>query len=151
MSRTRKSMISTVHAIFCGLQEHIKEILRDLPDTALPQLQDGLLVAHQKLSEYYYRLNHHTIPGLWVSIVIHLIWIKFADFHYYSVLDPCIMYEGLKEDFENERDLLTHLEASKKKLTRKNILIILNHLIPVPQDPRVCHPPVLPFLVLHKK
>ena len=57
-------MISTVHAIFCGLQEHIKEILRDLPDTALPQLQDGLLVAHQKLSEYYYRLNHHTIPGL---------------------------------------------------------------------------------------
>ena len=50
-------MISTVHAIFCGLQEHIKEILRDLPDTALPQLQDGLLVAHQKLSEYYYRLD----------------------------------------------------------------------------------------------
>jgi hypothetical protein len=55
MSRTKKPMVSTVHAIFRGLQDHVKEILRELPDTALPQLRNGLLAAHQKLSEYYYK------------------------------------------------------------------------------------------------
>lgn len=55
MSTTKKPMLSTVHAIFRGLQEHIKTILETLPDTANPQLRDGLVAAHQKLSEYYYR------------------------------------------------------------------------------------------------
>jgi hypothetical protein len=55
MSRTSKPMISTVHAIFRGLQDHVRDILRELPDTALPQLREGLVAAHQKLSEYYYR------------------------------------------------------------------------------------------------
>lgn len=64
-------MIFTVHAVFQGLQEHVKDILRNLPDTALPQLQDELLAVHQKLSEYYFR-SDEIIPGLQVSISIHL-------------------------------------------------------------------------------
>ncbi|KAF8817295.1 hypothetical protein BYT27DRAFT_7075193, partial [Phlegmacium glaucopus] len=55
MSTTKKPMLSTVHAIFRGLEDHVKNILETLPDTAQPQLCDGLLAAHQKLSEYYYR------------------------------------------------------------------------------------------------
>ncbi|KAH9047029.1 hypothetical protein EDB83DRAFT_2227474 [Lactarius deliciosus] len=55
MSTTKKPMLSTVHAIFRGLQDHIKTILETLPDTVLPQLHNGLVAAHQKLSEYYYR------------------------------------------------------------------------------------------------
>ena len=61
-------------------------------------------------------MNRHTIPGLQVSTVIHLNQKYIAKFIYYSVLDPRIMYEGLKEDFTNEPELLAHLEASKKKL-----------------------------------
>ena len=55
MSTTKKPMLSTVHAIFRGLQDHIKTILETLSDNVNPQLRDGLVAAHQKLSEYYYR------------------------------------------------------------------------------------------------
>ncbi|KAF8808466.1 hypothetical protein BYT27DRAFT_7096629, partial [Phlegmacium glaucopus] len=55
MSRTKEPMLSTIHAIFHGLQEHIHSILQKLPDNALPQLQKGLTEAHLKLSDYYYR------------------------------------------------------------------------------------------------
>ncbi|KAF8808648.1 hypothetical protein BYT27DRAFT_7030284, partial [Phlegmacium glaucopus] len=51
MSTTKKPMISTVHAIFCGLQVISR---RFWTYTALPQLGEGLLAAHQNLSEYYY-------------------------------------------------------------------------------------------------
>src|SRR5271168_4718782 len=55
MSTTKKPMLSTVHAIFRGLEDHVKTILETLPDNAQSQLHDGLVPAHQKLSEYYYR------------------------------------------------------------------------------------------------
>ena len=32
------------------------------------------------------------------------------------VLDPCIMYEGLEEDFATDPDLLSHLATSKQQL-----------------------------------
>lgn len=46
-------MLSTVHTIFRGLQDHISEILHKLPDSTLRQLRIGLVEAHGKLSEYY--------------------------------------------------------------------------------------------------
>jgi hypothetical protein len=55
MSKTKEPMLSTVHAIFRGLQDHISTILADLPDSAPLKLKTGLLEAHKKLSEYYYR------------------------------------------------------------------------------------------------
>jgi hypothetical protein len=55
MSKTKEPMLSTVHAIFRGLQDHISSTLAELPDSAPTQLRDGLLEAHKKLSEYYYR------------------------------------------------------------------------------------------------
>lgn len=48
-------MLSTIHAIFRGLQDHICSTLAELSDSAPAQLRDGLVDAHQKLSEYYYR------------------------------------------------------------------------------------------------
>jgi len=41
--------------MFWGLQEHIRSTLAELPDSAPTELRDGLVEAHQKLSEYYYR------------------------------------------------------------------------------------------------
>ena len=51
---TKKPMLSAVHGIFRGLQDHIKTILKRLPDTTHPRLLDDLVAAHQKLSEYYF-------------------------------------------------------------------------------------------------
>ena len=55
MSKTKEPMLSTVHAIFRGLQDHLSTILRELPDSAPSQLRNGLVEAHTKLSDYYFR------------------------------------------------------------------------------------------------
>ena len=57
MSTTSKPMISTTHAIFCGLQDAIKLIYAKLPSTAPHHLKVGLLDASKKLSEYYYKYD----------------------------------------------------------------------------------------------
>lgn len=57
MSTTKKPMLSTTHAIFRGLQDEIKRIFRSLPSSAPAQLKTGLLNAHLKLSEYYYKYD----------------------------------------------------------------------------------------------
>jgi hypothetical protein len=53
MSMTKQSMLSTAHAIFCGLQDEVCHALHPLPDSTSPMIKDGLLAAHHKLSEYY--------------------------------------------------------------------------------------------------
>ena len=112
MSTTKKPMLSTTLAIFCGLQQHIQQILHELPDTAPPQLKKGLLDAHLKLSEYYYQfdqspfytwvahklLNDSNTSSLLILTIL--------------VLDPRISYEGVKEGYEDDEDLLTYLEDS---------------------------------------
>ena len=55
MSKTKEPMLSTVHAIFRGLQDHVSSVLRELPDSAPSQLRTGLVEAHTKLSDYYFR------------------------------------------------------------------------------------------------
>ena len=50
-------MLSTALAIFRGLQDHLRNILRDLPDGSPSQLRQGLIDAHEKPGEYYYRFD----------------------------------------------------------------------------------------------
>lgn len=57
MSTTKKPMLSSALAIFRGLQDHLRGILRELPDSSPPQLRQGLVEAHEKLSEYFYRID----------------------------------------------------------------------------------------------
>jgi hypothetical protein len=57
MSTTKSPMLSTTHAIFRGLQDEIKEILRGLPDSVSPRIKLGLTDAHRKLSDYYYQYD----------------------------------------------------------------------------------------------
>ncbi len=57
MSVTKKPMLSTVHAVFHGLQRHLKGILTGLPDHTPPKIKKGLLEAYQKLSDYYYKFD----------------------------------------------------------------------------------------------
>jgi len=57
MSATKVPMLSTTHAIFRGLQDDIKNILRDLPNSVSPKIKLGLTDAHRKLSDYYYQFD----------------------------------------------------------------------------------------------
>ena len=116
MSTMKKPMLSTTLSIFRGLQQHVQEILRKLLDTAPPQLKKGLLDAHLKLSEYYYRFDQSPFYT-WAARKL------LKDSNAFSfliltilVLDPRISYEGVKEDYEDDEDLLTHLEDSRSHL-----------------------------------
>jgi hypothetical protein len=57
MSATKMPMLSTTHAIFRGLQDDLKAILRDLPNSVSPNIILGLTDAHRKLSDYYYQYD----------------------------------------------------------------------------------------------
>jgi hypothetical protein len=117
MSRTKEPMLSTVHAIFRGLQEHIRSTLAELPDSAPMELRDGLVEAHQKLSEYYYRSDESPFYTWAASkLVSSILALTLFSFNLYAVLDPRIMYEGLKNDCESDPILLGDLDRSKKQL-----------------------------------
>lgn len=57
MSSTITPMISTTHAIFRGLQDKLKSILKDSPDDISPKIKSGLLKAHRKLSDYFTKFD----------------------------------------------------------------------------------------------
>ena len=57
MSTTHQPMLSHTYAIFCGLQDHICEAIQNLPPGLDRCIWDGLVAAHHKLGEYYYRFD----------------------------------------------------------------------------------------------
>ncbi len=57
MSTSKESMLSSTLAVFRGLQEHIRLIYSDLPESTSPRIKTSLLDAHRKLSDYYYRFD----------------------------------------------------------------------------------------------
>lgn len=57
MSASKTMTLSMVHAIFKTLQDHVRSALKDLPIWVPPSLKTGLLEAHTKLSDYYYKFD----------------------------------------------------------------------------------------------
>ncbi|KAK0498189.1 hypothetical protein EDD18DRAFT_1350819 [Armillaria luteobubalina] len=55
MSTTWHPMLSMMHTIFHGLQSHLHDIVHELPDDIALQIKMGLIEAHHKLSNYYYK------------------------------------------------------------------------------------------------
>jgi len=53
MSATQTPMLSSIHAVFRGLEEDLQDIIRSLPNSTSPRLMKGLTDAHRKLSDYY--------------------------------------------------------------------------------------------------
>ncbi|KAG6859467.1 hypothetical protein C0991_000651, partial [Blastosporella zonata] len=71
-----------------------------LPDNINITIKSGLLAAHQKLSEYYY-------------------WFDQSPFYTWAaVLDPRIMYKGLKEEYAGDIGLTKYLEEMKDQLQK---------------------------------
>jgi hypothetical protein len=52
MSSTENTTLSAVYGIFTGLQDDVRDHLRD-SDRHPPSLKAGLVQAHEKLSEYF--------------------------------------------------------------------------------------------------
>jgi hypothetical protein len=50
-------MLSSMLAVFRGLQEYIRQIYSKLPVSTSQRIKASLLDAHQKLSDYYYRYD----------------------------------------------------------------------------------------------
>ncbi|KAJ7713178.1 hypothetical protein B0H14DRAFT_3902038 [Mycena olivaceomarginata] len=91
-------MLSTTHAIFRGLQQHLKTIIKELPADADPALKEGLVNAHRKLSDYFTKFDQSRYCT-WAAL-----------------LDPRISYDTLRDDYTDDDDLLAQLEASKLDL-----------------------------------
>jgi hypothetical protein len=66
MSMTSSPMLSTTHAIFRGLQDELKTILRSLPNDVSPNIKTALVKAHRKLSDYFYKFDESPYP-LWAA------------------------------------------------------------------------------------
>jgi hypothetical protein len=62
------------------------------------------------------QMSRHSIHGQQVSVVDLFRMIIFSSFVVYLVLDPRIMYEGLKSDFESDPFLIKDLDRAKKQL-----------------------------------
>lgn len=67
MLKTKEPTLSTVHAVFLGHQDLVSSILQELPDSAPPQLRTGLVEAHTKLSEYYFRSDESPFYSTWAA------------------------------------------------------------------------------------
>ena len=57
MLTTKVLMLSTTHAIFCGLQDDIKNTIRNLPSIVSSSIKRGLADVHTKLSDYYHKYD----------------------------------------------------------------------------------------------
>ncbi|KIJ43942.1 hypothetical protein M422DRAFT_252439 [Sphaerobolus stellatus SS14] len=97
MSATKHSTLSSMHAIFKGLQDHIVKELSKLPNTASDNVCEVLLASHRKLSDYFFKIDESPYP----------VWASLLDLH--------INYKGLVADHEDKPDLLQHIEKSKNR------------------------------------
>ncbi|CAA7270448.1 unnamed protein product [Cyclocybe aegerita] len=78
--------------------DKLKTILHSLPANVPTNVKNGLVRAHQKLSDYYFKFDQSP----------HVCWA--------ALLDPRISYTALAEDFANNLDLSDSLETLKTEL-----------------------------------
>lgn len=125
-------MLSFTHAIFRGLQEDLRASLKQLPFSTPSVLRNGLLEAHLKLSDNYYKMDQSPYYT-WAARESDYCLIS-ALLNFLRVLDPRISYEGLRADFGGNGDLLLQLEASKMALNehfKANYALRKSNVVPV--------------------
>jgi hypothetical protein len=67
MSSSKRPTLSSVHAVFRGLQAHLRTCLVELSDDCPTRLKEALVAAHQKLSDYYWRFDEESPFYLWAA------------------------------------------------------------------------------------
>jgi len=98
MSKMKEPMLSTVHAIFRSLQDHVRQALANLPDSAPHQLTNGLIEAHKKLSDYYYH-SDESLYYTWAACMLYtfpyFVFLLTVDFYFqYSIPGLCMKGSG---------------------------------------------------------
>jgi hypothetical protein len=66
MSATKQCTLSSIHAVFKGLQDSLTENLKNLPSFCPASLREALLESHKKLSEYFFKIDQSPYP-IWAS------------------------------------------------------------------------------------
>ncbi|KAI0063037.1 hypothetical protein BV25DRAFT_1803098, partial [Artomyces pyxidatus] len=125
MSSTSCPTLSSVHAVFRGLQDEVKQALSSIPSSAPPQLLQGLIAAHQKLSDYYTTFD----------VSPYYLWSIF--------LDPRLGYAGLKVNATDEPEYLQQIEDWKNALLSH---YLLNYVPVVIVDPSLSAITAVPWL-----
>jgi hypothetical protein len=115
MSATKQPMLSSTHAIFLGLQRHLKKVLAELPESAPPELRQGLTEAHRKLSDYFTKFDKSRYYS-WATRMNIFLLFESALIDVLIVLDPRLSYAGLKTDYADNPELLRDLYRSKDDL-----------------------------------
>ena len=107
-------MLSTTHAVFHGLQDNIKDILKDLPDDVDPVLKNGLVEAHRKLSDYFAKFDKSDYYHWAAHMFLAMPFTQYLTLP--AVLDPRISYTMLLEDYKEDLELHAALEVAKANL-----------------------------------
>ena len=105
-------MLSHMHTIFCGLQEHIHEALHNLPSGIDLCIKHGLCSSQVS----WVLLLIWPIPLLYLGHIYVCVIFNHVLAHISAVLDLRITYKGLKLDFKNDPILLVDLDKSKSHL-----------------------------------
>jgi hypothetical protein len=121
MSTTKKPMLSSTRDTFVTLQSDLKNIIKDLPASVDPELLDGLMNAHLKLSQYFAKCDVSPY-GLWACCESSICSVYFIDLLLtllilLAVLDPRITYEALRQETDPaEGDTLNESTEKKSRL-----------------------------------
>lgn len=132
-------MASSTHAIFRGLQEHIKAIFSDLPSSISHEVILGLTAKHAKLSDYYYKFDESPLY-IWLRVCL-TVTLPVLCLIYLQVLDPRIPYDGMKLDFEGDIGLTEYLDSVKLSLhTYLSNNYAVKHVTPSHSALHTCRP-----------
>lgn len=66
MSTTKQPMLSNAHATLKGLQDKLRDSIKELPRSAAVGLRDALVAAHNKLGEYLFKVDESPYT-VWAS------------------------------------------------------------------------------------
>ncbi len=116
MSSTSFPMLSTIHATFRSLQDHIKTILHSLPNTVSPQMKQALVEAHEKLAEYYEKFDQSPFYTWAARKLSTLLYWQLWCIYLNIVLDPRIGYAGVEADYKGDNVLEDYLADIKDEL-----------------------------------
>ncbi|KAJ7304771.1 hypothetical protein DFH08DRAFT_825335 [Mycena albidolilacea] len=116
MSVTKSPMISMTHAVFRGPQEELRKLFGTLPDNVAPQLKQGIISAHTKLSDYYTKFDEsplYTWPGIHSHSRTH---------------KHCRSAVAVGRIFSGGRDTIFLRRASLKAKTISTLMFVKNQL-----------------------
>ncbi|KAH8827443.1 ribonuclease H-like domain-containing protein [Flagelloscypha sp. PMI_526] len=102
MSSTKKPMLCHTHKVFRSLQKDLRKMIVELPendDSSTVRLREGLVAAHKKLSDYYFKFDQTPY------------------YHWAVLLDPRVSYTRLKREYASDHQLSEDLEVALADLT----------------------------------